>query len=243
MEFRVDFFFKFVMDCVYYAVNWFYYWAIFQHTEVLGGWRSDQVMVFVAATFVADALMMTIFMPNLWQLPMMINKGDLDYYIVRPANSMFFVTLREFAANSFLNLIVAFSIFAYAISSLNDALPLFKVLLLVLLIFNGTFLTYLIYMLHIIPVFWTQAPGGYHDVFWTLDQFAQKPHKIFNLTIQRLLMFVAPFALVASVPAAIVFDGLSLNLLMTVIGVTSIFFLIVVQTWKAGLKRYSSASS
>jgi ABC-2 type transport system permease protein len=231
------------MDCVYYAVNWFFYWAMFKHTNKIGDWGSDQVMVFVATTFVVDAFMMTIFMPNLWQLSKLINKGDLDYYIVRPVNSLFFVTLREFSANSFMNLVVAFLIFGYALSNLAVPLTLQQTAVLGLLTMNGAFLTCLIYLLHLIPIFWTQAPSGYHDLFWTLNQFTERPHKIFNLPIQKILMSVAPFALVASVPAQIAFDGINGSLLLNVVGVTVFFFALVVVLWNRGLKRYSSASS
>ena len=43
----------------------------------------------------------------MWWLPMLINRGDLDYYLVRPVSTLFFVSFRDFAANSFVNLVIA----------------------------------------------------------------------------------------------------------------------------------------
>lgn len=243
MEFRFDFFFKFFMDCVYYAVNWVFYWAIFQHTESIGGWRMDQAMVFVATTFVVDALMMTIYMPNLWNLPSLINKGDLDYYLVRPVNSMFFVTLRDFAANSFLNLLVAIGVLWFALANLIQPLSAPETLVFLMLVLNGAYLVYLIYMLHLIPVFWTQAPHGYHELFWTLNQFSEKPHRVFSRPIQRVLMTIAPFALMSSVPVEMLVNGFSWELLSLTVVVTVAFACLVGWLWGQGLKRYSSASS
>ena len=107
MEFRLNFFFRVVMDIVYYAVNLAFFSIIYQHTSLLGGWTLDQVYVFVCGFLFVDALHMTVFANNHWWLPLFINRGDLDYYLVRPVSSLWFLSLRDFAANSFLNLVIA----------------------------------------------------------------------------------------------------------------------------------------
>ena len=59
---------------------------------------------------------MTVFANNMWWLPIAVNRGDLDYYLVRPVSSLFFLSLREFAANSFLNLLLATGILVWALA-------------------------------------------------------------------------------------------------------------------------------
>ena len=106
-EFRVDFSFRIVMDCVFYAVNLTFFTLLYNQRDQIGGWTIDQAYIFVAAFFFVDALHMTLFSNNMWWLPILVNKGDLDYYLVRPVSSLFFLSLREFAATSFINLIIA----------------------------------------------------------------------------------------------------------------------------------------
>src|SRR5258708_2566125 len=88
MEFRVDFFFKIVMDLIFYAVNLLFFRLIYLQTPVLGGWDGHQIMLFVSGYLVIDAVFMTMFAGNLWMLTMFINRGDLDYYLVRPVSSL-----------------------------------------------------------------------------------------------------------------------------------------------------------
>ena len=104
MEFRLDFYFRIVMDGVWYAVNLAFFLAIYRHTALLGGWTEDQVIVFAAGVFVADGVHMTVFSNNMWWFPVLVNRGDLDYHLVRPVSSLFFVSLRDFAANSFVSM-------------------------------------------------------------------------------------------------------------------------------------------
>ena len=102
MEFRVDFFFRVGMDTIWYAIHLTFFTVLFRHTGLLGGWDFDQCLIFAASLFVADAIQMTVFSNNMWWLPIYVNKGDLDYYLVRPVSSLFFLSVRDFAANSFL---------------------------------------------------------------------------------------------------------------------------------------------
>src|SRR5580692_8264119 len=76
-EFRFDFFSRILMDVVYYAIAIFFYQVIFLHTSLLGGWNEKQMMVFVAGYCMVDAINMSVFANNLFQLPTFVNRGDL----------------------------------------------------------------------------------------------------------------------------------------------------------------------
>ena len=75
--------------------------VLYTRTGLVGGWTLDQTYMFACGYLFVDAIHMTLFANNMWMLPVFINKGDLDYYLVRPVSSLFFLSLREFAANSF----------------------------------------------------------------------------------------------------------------------------------------------
>ena len=107
LEYRMDFWFRIVMDCMFYVVELIFFTILYQHTDMLGGWNYDQILIFVSGFLVIDAIHMTVFSNNMWWMPILVNKGDLDYYVVRPVSSLFFLSLRDFAANSFLNLLIA----------------------------------------------------------------------------------------------------------------------------------------
>ena len=79
LEYRMDFWFRIVMDCMFYAVELIFFTVLYQHTDLLGGWNYDQVLIFVSGYLIIDAIHMTVFSNNLWWLPIYVNKGDLDY--------------------------------------------------------------------------------------------------------------------------------------------------------------------
>ncbi len=77
LEFRVDFFFRVVMDVVFYAVNIAFFAILYRHTASVAGWSFDQALIFVSGFFFVDALHMTIFSKNISKFPGKRRKTDI----------------------------------------------------------------------------------------------------------------------------------------------------------------------
>jgi ABC-2 type transport system permease protein len=243
MEFRVDFFFRIVMDAAFYVVQIAFFSVIYRHTALLGGWDFDQALVFACGFFLIDALHMTVFANNMWWLPIFVNKGDLDYYLVRPVSSLFFLSLRDFAANSFVNLLLASALLAWALARYPGPLDAPHVALYVALLVNGALLYWLIHLAFLIPVFWLHSNRGLGETFYVIEKYSERPDRIFHGWLRRLLVTALPFSLLASFPARLLFEGITPRLLAHTLGVTVLFFLGVLWFWGRALRGYSSASS
>lgn len=242
MEFRLDFTFKIVMDCCYYAVNLSFFKLLFLAAPTLAGWREDQAMVFVSSFLLVDALHMTVFASNMWWIPFSINRGDLDAYLARPVSTLFFVSLREFAANSFVNLLIAGGIFAWALGNLATPFTTWQLLGYLLLLINGVLLHYVLQMLFTIPVFWTQSAKGFNDFFFSMGHATERPDLIYRGVLRRVLTLVLPFSLIASFPARAFFGPHTPGLLAHILIVSTCMWSLMQWGWRRGLRAYSSAS-
>lgn len=243
LEFRLDFFFRIVMDCIWYAVQLAFFLVLFRHTAAIGGWSVDQMIIFAAAYMMSDAINMTVFSNNMWWLPMFINRGDLDYYITRPVSSLFFLTLRDFAANSFVNLIVAGGILVWALARYPEPLAALNVLFFLGLLLLGNFFFAYMTMMFTIPVFWFHSAGGLREGWFQLQKYMERPDQIFPGWLRRLLTTGMPLALIASYPTHALFDGLSIGRALHIAAAAAGCFGILVFAWNRGLRAYSSASS
>lgn len=243
MEFRLDFFLRIFMDIVYYAVNVAFFKVVYLHTPTLGGWTEKQAMVFVAFYLVVDAIHMTVFVNNLWTLPQLINQGGLDYYLTRPVATLFFVSLRDFAASSFINLTMALGILGWALSLNTELLTPGNSLLLLFLLCNGVLLNYLISLVYLVPVFWTHSSRGFADASHIFSRFLERPDRLFVGFMRVLLTFILPLSLIASFPARLFLEGFDWGIFLHLIGVTAAFALGIRFVWGRGLRAYASASS
>lgn len=243
LQFRVDFFFRIGMDIVFYIVNILFFDVMYTHTDLIGGWDRSQMMIFVAGFLMIDALNMTLFADNLSNISFLVNRGDLDYYLIRPVSSLFFLSLQNFSASSFVNLLMAGGLLTAALLSCSSPITIPSLLLFLLLLLNGTFLRYLVRMFTIIPVFWLHSNRGLEMMFYHLIRFMERPDAIYTGAIRVVLTTVLPFSLMISFPARLLINGFDLRLVVHIAAVTAALLMMVVYFWKRGLRAYSSASS
>ncbi len=243
LEFRLDFFFRVVMDVFFYGTQLAFFGVLYGQTSELGGWDLPQALIFISGFFVIDALHMTFVANNMWMLPILVNKGDLDYHLLRPVSSLFFLSLREFAANSFLNLALAGGLLGWALASYEGPLETERVLTFLGLILNGAFLYYVIHICFLIPVFWLHSARGLGEMFQAVAKYGERPERIFRGYLRRALVTVLPLSLVASRPAQVLFEGLTPPVLVHISVVTATAFAFLLWFWRRALRSYSSASS
>lgn len=243
LEFRFDFTFRIFMDIIYYIVKIYFFKVIFLHTNLLAGWTEEQVLIFATTFLVVDAIQMTVLSNNTWILPQLVNKGELDYYLLRPVSSLFFLSFRDFAVNSFFNFLMVFGFLIYLLCNYSGALPILNLFLYGILIINGFLIFYCLRVLLLLPVFWTHSGRGMEMLFWTSSSFMERPDRIFKGFLRGLLTTVLPFSLIASFPARVLFGEEMLYLTLYCFGISALFLIILKFTWNQALKNYSSASS
>jgi ABC-2 type transport system permease protein len=242
-QFRVDFLFRVLMDTMWYGHYLAFFALLNVQSPTVGGWGPDEMRVFAGALFVVDALQMTFIANNAFGFTFLVNRGDLDYHLVRPVSSLFFVGLREIAVSSFVNLLMAIGVLVWALSRYPGPLPPATVALFVALLFVGLGIHFAIHFLSIVPVFWTQSSRALRDVFFSLDQYMARPVGVFNGWVRRVITTVLPLGVIVSFPCRVVFEGPSvgvpLHMLAALVGVFALLGLL----WSRGLRAYGSASS
>jgi len=243
MEFRFDFFFRVVMDINFYIVQFLFFKILYLHTPVLGGWTQEEMGIFVASFIFVDAFHMTFFANNTWWFPIAINRGDLDYYLTRPVSSFFFLTLKEFAANSMLNLILATGILIFILTSYSEPLSTLKLIGYIALLINGAILYFMTFLIFLLSVFWSGSPRGFGDVFFAAEKVFQRPDGIFTGYFRRFFLTLLPFSIMASYPTRFLIQDDVSGILMEIFIASVFIYTLVYLIWKKGLKSYSSASS
>lgn len=243
MEFRFDFFFRFIMDCFFYAISFLFFEIIFLSTNTLAGWQKHEVYLFVSGGLLIDGLYMSLIARNIWDFPPSVNQGLLDAHIIKPISTFFLVITKHFELASLLNAFVALGLMIYSIS-LFPTLPSFlEIAGFIFLLFTGLVLMTCLKLLTALPVFWTHSEFGFNMLFMSLEKIAEKPDAIFRGFSRFIFTTVLPFLVVTSFPARCFFGKLTLIEFFYALGITGFFIFVIYLTWKNGLRIYGSASS
>jgi ABC-type uncharacterized transport system permease subunit len=153
------------------------------------------------------------------------------------------LSFRDFAANSFVNLLVGCGIFTWALLRYPGHLGAPAIALFIAMLLVGEVLHYALTLLFTIPTFWLHASSGLREIYWATEQYMQRPYGIFNGWMARVLVSILPFALIVSFPVRILFEGASPTLLLHLLLVAAITLFVMIRVWNAGVRSYSSASS
>lgn len=243
MEFRFDFFFRFFMDIVYYTVSIGFFKILFLHTPSLGGWREDQVMLFLAIALIVDGVYMTVIARNIWEIPALINKGELDYLLVRPAATLFLPLLKNFEVASVLNTLVGVGFFIYATVNFQGPLSVASLLLCVLLCLIGLAIYVCLRLFSVLPLFWLHSAFGFNMLFEALSNVMERPEVIFRGITHLVLVTILPFLVITSFPARALFGEIQLLDFLHAVAVLVLMVGLVAFIWNRGIRVYSSASS
>jgi ABC-2 type transport system permease protein len=243
MEFRWDFAFRVFFDLVWAVTGVLFFLVLYRHTGLIGGWTLDQTFVFIGAYLLVDAIYMTAFSENLFELPKLINRGDLDYHVVRPVSSLFLLSVRELSVTTLVHLATSSAFLTWALSVYPEPLAAIDVATFFGLLLIGVFVFWEINVLFVVPVFWTHNDSGMKSVLFPLWETAHRPHQVFTGWFRRLITLFVPFALTASVPVHVLFGGLTSATALLMTGVPTVLFGGVILAWRMGLRAYTSASS
>lgn len=243
VSFRLDFVTRVVMDTCFYAANFGIFKVLFIHSDKLGRWNEGQVMVFMGVYFVIDAINMIFMSTGMWNFPKIVNKGELDYYLLRPVSTLFFISFREINLASGLNLLMALGILGWAIFQRSGPLSGQMIGLLFLGIFFGSFFLWIFQVLVSIPVFWTHSIEGSRGLFYNALILSERPDSVYSGWTRKVLITIVPYSLIASFPARLFLDPNWIDPLIHLLVVGTVFSVAVRVLWRMGLKAYSSASS
>lgn len=242
-EFRLDFWIHCALCLIYAGAILGFYKVLYSHTDSIGGWNAHEAQFLIAAWLIVDAIQNAIISSNLEELPLLVNKGSLDYYLVRPVSSLFFVSLREFSAQAWVDVFIAVAVLIGAILNYPEYIPLWKYAVYFLLVLNGVFVFYLIRAVLILPVFWFHNAEGLSLLFWSFHRAGERPDRIYHGVVRTILVSVLPFCLIASFPTRLLIEEWSWNIFLHLVGVTVLLFTLLLVLWQKALRAYSSASS
>ncbi len=243
MEFKANLLGGVAVDVVFYCVQYFFFSIIYSYVDALGSFTREDVLIFLIITFLADTIYMLLFSGNLFSLNRLVVQGDLDFVLLKPINSQFFVSFRFVRSYALISIFFLTMILIRQCLIHSQHIEIINFLYFLISFTLGALIWYSIDFMIACLTFWFKnfTVGGWlsHELL----KFSARPDTIYTGLVRKLLFSFIPMALISSVPARMLIYGFNLELLILQIMVATIMIFTTILVWKRGLLRYESASS
>jgi ABC-2 type transport system permease protein len=216
---------------------------IFNNTKSLGGWNLGELIALLGVFHLVNALMNILIWPNTEKFNASVRDGTLDYTLLQPADSMFLVTFSRMVIWRVWDLLLGAVLIAIGIHlSGNGAAPihLFPFLLLAA---TGSIILYSLWIVLIAATFWFTKFDNNVTILQALLDTGRYPSTIYPFWLRLIITFIVPIAVATTVPLQALRGELSIAQIFLFLGVSAASFLFASRIWKAGVKKYSGASS
>jgi ABC-2 type transport system permease protein len=244
MIYRASFWTAFFVDVSLFLIQMVVFNTLFLNVDNINGWTKYQMVFFVGTFTILDGLNMFLYFFGVINIPRKIRTGQLDLYLTKPVNSLFWLSFESMDFGSVFITIPGIVMVVYAAIHLGIQLTVGGLLGYLLLLLLMILLFYDIMLIIRTAAFRFIKIDALGELENELIGFSMKvPGVVFKGVSKLILYVLLPYALFATIPTQFFTEGLTGGMWLLVLGVVSAFTLLAQMLWRWGLKSYSSASS
>ena len=215
----------------------------FQNNGSIGGWEFIQALIIQGIYTVLNGITNTWFNPNLTEIVKHIREGTLDFVLLKPIDSQFFISLKKINPSGFLEIILGLFLllFCIRINQINVNLSFLTLSLITLTC--SICILYSLWFFISTTTIWFVKTWNATEVLRSFLYIGRFPLNSFSFSLRIFFSVFIPIAFITTIPSE-VFLGLSQlwKILLEVV-VAILFLLTSRKFWLFALKFYSSASS
>lgn len=242
MEFRLNFILGVVRQLLWLVIFLFIIEVIFQNTNSLAGWSKPQVIVILALSRLIEGIVDILLTRNIAEMPQIVQMGNFDFHLLKPIPAQFYSAFRKVNIFNIGHFIAGIILLIYA-TTLLPHISLLQWVLFFTIATLGITIYYCLLILATSLVFFTERLESLWGLLSLFTEPLTVPFDIFPRLPRLALTYLLPIAFLVFVPAQALTGRLALWQLPVAIGLAVTFLTLANLAWRAGLRRYSSASS
>ncbi|GIW27370.1 MAG: ABC transporter permease [Meiothermus sp.] len=206
-----------------------------------GGWRFEEALLVLAAFLMLDGLAFTLLSPNLNRVVEQVQKGTLDFVLLKPLDSQFWLSFRTLSPWGLTDGLIGLAIWFYAGSRLQFAV--LDYLLGFGLLGVAFVMLYSLWFIIGSSSIWFVKVANATEVLRAVLEAGRFPVQAFPAAYRFIFTFVVPVAFLTTVPAEAALGRLTVANLGLAVLIALGLLLFSRAFWRFALRSYTSASS
>ncbi|PSB14985.1 ABC transporter permease, partial [filamentous cyanobacterium CCP2] len=241
LEYRINFIIATLTSLGSLSGSLFALFLFYQGGYTFQGWSWQEALVVLGVFTLLQGFSATFLAPNLNQIVRQVQLGTLDFVLLKPISSQFWLSTRTVSPWGLPDLIFGMAIIGYAGSQLGITLNAY-LLALVPLLFGLLSLYSLWFMLGATSI-WFVKIYNVTEVLRGLLEAGRFPMAAYPIAYRFFFTFIVPVAFLTTIPAEVLLARSELAWIAGA-GLLAIGLMIVAHYfWRFALRFYTSASS
>jgi ABC-2 type transport system permease protein len=243
LQYRVNFFIQLFQSALSLIVGLVGLALVFNHTNSLNGWSSDELLAVMGVFTLMGGLIRTSIQPNMERLMGDVQQGTLDYTLTKPADSQILVSVREVRIWQSVDILVGLIILGFAVSRIEGQLGVWQALAFGVTLFMGGLMIYCFWLILTTGAFWVIRMEQIVELFQGIYNAGRWPVSIYPGWLRLGLTFLVPIAFAVTVPSEALTGRLTPQTVLFTLVLTIALMLLTRWVWRTGLRHYSGASA
>jgi ABC-2 type transport system permease protein len=216
---------------------------IFSNTATLAGWGPGQLIALLGVFRLVNMLMAALIWPNTEKFNSSIRDGSLDYTLLQPVSSLFLVSFSRMVLWRIWDLLLAIALIVVGVRMSGGSADIQQLLVFMLLSFSGAIVIYSLWIAMISLTFWFVKFDNNVTILQALLDAGRYPATVYPVWLRTIVTFIIPIAVATTVPLQGLRGDLTAWQVLLFLGVSVASVIVASLVWKAGIRRYSGASS
>jgi ABC-2 type transport system permease protein len=216
---------------------------LFSNVHAVAGWDVDRMLVLTGTAQLVTGVTSLLFETNMGKLSEYVNKGELDFVLLKPMDSQFLASTRYLNVNQLPAVVASLATLAVGWARLGLHPSAWGVAAYALLVLSAICAFYALWFASVTFVLWTGRIDNIQFLIMPVMEMARVPADVFRGLARPLLTFVIPVALIATLPSQALLGLLDPWTAAYSVALAALLLWLSHRFWRHSLRRYSSASS
>lgn len=209
----------------------------------LGGWSWEAALVVLGVYTVLDGTCSSLLRPNLSTIVTHVQQGTLDFILLKPIDSQFWLSFRTFSPAGLPEIVTGLGLILWAATKAGASLSPAGLLGTAVMLASSLVILYSLWFGLATTSIWFVKTWNATEVLRAALTAGRYPISAYPLGLRSLLTLVLPVAFLTTVPAEAILGRASLEAGAASLLMASICLALCRGFWRYALRFYTSASS
>ena len=209
----------------------------------LGGWSWEAALVVLGVYTVLDGTCSSLLRPNLSTIVTHVQQGTLDFILLKPIDSQFWLSFRTFSPAGLPEIVTGLGLILWAATKAGASLSPAGLLGTALMLASSLVILYSLWFGLATTSIWFVKTWNATEVLRAALTAGRFPISAYPLGLRSLLTLVLPVAFLTTVPAEAILGRASLEAGAASLLMATVCLVLCRGFWRYALRFYTSASS